>query len=278
MTTHILLECRDRPSRGPAPKSWIEQLIGRREVHGFHKVWAVSTTGFSSPAKKTALTHDIGLKTVESFSNLATELGVRKLNLKVYQVEVEDGTLTMTTDKGTTKIAGDSRIYDHQLMSYQSVQTFLCLRAMRDDARLPSDLKTYLEGFNSLPQHERMERLEKFFLGVQSQAHALGVQVGAVTINDPLTIIVDGQERMAQSLTYRATTRLNNKNGAVAVVYVYKEDGQELLAGETGFRIDLDGKTWVVRVQETASGELRIVMPDDWPFAARVTAYSRVHP
>ena len=62
------------------------------------------------------------------------------------------------------------------------------------------------------------------------------------------------------------------------MVYVYKEDGQELLAGETGFRIDLDGKTWGVRVQETASGELRIVMPDDWPFAARVTAYSRVHP
>jgi len=26
-----LIECRDRPSEGPAPASWIEQLIGRRQ-------------------------------------------------------------------------------------------------------------------------------------------------------------------------------------------------------------------------------------------------------
>ena len=39
-----LIECRDRPSSGPAPGSWIEQLLGRRTRFGFNKVTAVSTT------------------------------------------------------------------------------------------------------------------------------------------------------------------------------------------------------------------------------------------
>jgi len=45
-----LIECRDRPSQGSAPVSWIEQLVGRRQRFGFNKVTAVSTTGFSPGA------------------------------------------------------------------------------------------------------------------------------------------------------------------------------------------------------------------------------------
>lgn len=91
-----------------------------------------------------------------------------------------------------------------------------------DDATLPSDPKTYFEGFNSLPQDERFEKIEEFFLRVQSRAGALGVQVRDVTIDEPL-IIAEGQEWKARSLTCRATTRVTNKNGAVAVVYLYKK-------------------------------------------------------
>src|ERR671918_3202396 len=42
-----LIECRDRPAQGPAPGSWIEQLVGRRARFRIDKVTAVSTTGFS---------------------------------------------------------------------------------------------------------------------------------------------------------------------------------------------------------------------------------------
>ena len=45
-----LIECRDRPTEGPAPGSWIEQLVGRRNRFGFNKVTAVSTTGFTKGA------------------------------------------------------------------------------------------------------------------------------------------------------------------------------------------------------------------------------------
>lgn len=56
----ILIECRDRPTEGPAPASWIEQLVGRRIRFKFDKVVAVSTTGFSNGAKQFA--HESGIE------------------------------------------------------------------------------------------------------------------------------------------------------------------------------------------------------------------------
>ncbi len=65
-TTHLkwLIECRDRPSKGPAPGSWIQQLIGRKEIFEFNKVIAVSTTGFTNGAKKFAKKSGIEIRTV----------------------------------------------------------------------------------------------------------------------------------------------------------------------------------------------------------------------
>lgn len=59
-----LIECRDRPSEGPAPGAWIEQLVGRRDRFGFNKVIAVSTTGFSAGAKEYAEESGIEIRTV----------------------------------------------------------------------------------------------------------------------------------------------------------------------------------------------------------------------
>jgi len=57
-----LIECRDRPSEGPAPTAWIEQLIGRKQVYGCSIVTAVSTTGFSTGAEKVAKKGNIDLR------------------------------------------------------------------------------------------------------------------------------------------------------------------------------------------------------------------------
>ena len=57
-----LIECRDRPSEGPAPSSWIEQLVGRRQLFGYSKVTAVSTTGFSKGASQLAQIGNVELK------------------------------------------------------------------------------------------------------------------------------------------------------------------------------------------------------------------------
>lgn len=69
-TTKIawLIECRDRPGSGPAPGSWIEQLVGRRSRFGFNKVTAVSTTGFADGAQDFARQQGIELRVVESLT------------------------------------------------------------------------------------------------------------------------------------------------------------------------------------------------------------------
>lgn len=61
-----LIECRDRPTSGAAPGSWIEQLVGRRARFGFNKVTAVSTTGFAAGATEFALAQGIELREVRA--------------------------------------------------------------------------------------------------------------------------------------------------------------------------------------------------------------------
>lgn len=63
-----LIECRDRPSSGAAPGSWIEQLVGRRTRFNLSKVTAVSTTGFAAGVHEFAQTQAIELREVKSLS------------------------------------------------------------------------------------------------------------------------------------------------------------------------------------------------------------------
>lgn len=65
---HWLIECRDRPSEGKAPISWIEQLFARRDRLNFNKVTAVSTTGFSSAAITYAQEKGIELRTIKEIT------------------------------------------------------------------------------------------------------------------------------------------------------------------------------------------------------------------
>jgi hypothetical protein len=63
-----LIECRDRPSSGAAPGSWIEQLVGRRTRFNLNKVTAVSTTGFAAGVHEFAQAQAIELREVKALS------------------------------------------------------------------------------------------------------------------------------------------------------------------------------------------------------------------
>jgi len=63
-----LIECRDRPSAGPAPAAWIEQLIGRRQRFNLSRVTAVSTTGFSAAALEEAERFEIDTREFRELS------------------------------------------------------------------------------------------------------------------------------------------------------------------------------------------------------------------
>jgi hypothetical protein len=64
-----LIECRDRPSSGAAPGSWIEQLVGRRTRFNLNKVTAVSTTGFVAGVHEFAQAQAIELREVKALSS-----------------------------------------------------------------------------------------------------------------------------------------------------------------------------------------------------------------
>jgi hypothetical protein len=63
-----LIECRDRPAKGPQPGAWIEQLVGRRGRFGFNKVTAVSTTGFAAGGAEYAKREGVELREVKSLT------------------------------------------------------------------------------------------------------------------------------------------------------------------------------------------------------------------
>ncbi len=63
-----LIECRDRPTQGPQPGAWIEQLVGRKIRFEFSRVTAVSTTGFAQGVKSFADQQDIELCVVNDIN------------------------------------------------------------------------------------------------------------------------------------------------------------------------------------------------------------------
>src|SRR5258708_575866 len=79
-----LLECRDRPSEGAGPVSWMEQLVGRRGRFGLNQVFAISTTGFSKAANDFARTEGIVLRTVSQLPDVKDDFKLRGM---VYQFE-----------------------------------------------------------------------------------------------------------------------------------------------------------------------------------------------
>jgi hypothetical protein len=103
-----LIECRDRPSEGSAPVAWIEQLVGRRERLQFDKVFAVSTTGFSSAAKDFAKSKGVILRTVMRFTDIKSDFMIQSLS---YDFELMDfaGPMQMQTADPNYKRSGDVR-------------------------------------------------------------------------------------------------------------------------------------------------------------------------
>ena len=91
-----LIECRDRPSRGSAPVSWIEQLVTRKARFNFDKVIAVSTTGFSSAAIELADASGISLRSVQRLTDIATDFNIQEIQYYAHQVTIGP------TDMGAT--------------------------------------------------------------------------------------------------------------------------------------------------------------------------------
>ncbi len=89
-----LIECRDRPSNGPAPGAWIEQLCGRHQLFDFDRVTAVSTTGYSPAAQALATRSRIELREVRALTldAFSSWLGLQVIRLRTNHSTLEHAT------------------------------------------------------------------------------------------------------------------------------------------------------------------------------------------
>jgi hypothetical protein len=135
-----LIECRDRPSRGPAPGSWIEQLVTRKMRFNFDKVIAVSTTGFASGAIDLAETSGISLRSVERITDIATDFNIQEIQYYAHQVTIGP------TEMGVTNpaLVGVDIVRDAQIKlacetAYQTFPNFVSQNFDLDRATLSGD-------------------------------------------------------------------------------------------------------------------------------------------
>lgn len=107
-----LIECRDRPGQGPAPGSWIEQLVGRRMRFGFNKVTAVSTTGFASGAVEFAQSQQIELREVKALTpeEFTEWLAIRHLSHKERVRRLDHASILINEGEGEERRAALSQL------------------------------------------------------------------------------------------------------------------------------------------------------------------------
>lgn len=111
-TYRWLIECRDRPSDGPAPAAWIEQLVGRRDRFRYDKVMAVSTTGFAKGALDYARERGIDTRAMdvlqpEKFSHW---LSVTHINQVIQTVSLTAGAIGLGPETSDEQMAAAGEI------------------------------------------------------------------------------------------------------------------------------------------------------------------------
>jgi len=96
-----LIECRDRPSEGPQPGSWIEQLVSRRERFRFDRVTAVSTTGFAAGAMTYARKKGIELRHVREITaeDVRSWCVTQELLLQQPYTRLDDAQISIASDE-----------------------------------------------------------------------------------------------------------------------------------------------------------------------------------
>lgn len=123
-----LLECRDRPSQGPAPASWIQHLSGRKDLFDFDKVIAVSTTGFSAPAEAAAKKLRISIREVTSAQEISHEFGTLEFRVKKVEAIVQGYADFDFPDTAVTRAASLMTGTSNPRLRYVGENEFLSLR------------------------------------------------------------------------------------------------------------------------------------------------------
>ena len=244
-----LIECRDRPSSGAAPGSWIEQLVGRRQRFGFNKVTAVSTTGFASGVEKFAEESGIELRTVESIGieEISHWMGmsemtqhIRHINLKHLRLFISEDTpknLRTAFENLITSQTGDPKI----LQSSETREFITCSQAFEAAAASQGNP----------------------FEGLEENGEPRSVNIHAVYNNDSshyLVNTVEGPVRI-MSILFQGEFSLKTKKIPIANIQQYQGSETTPISQSATFPLEINKESYSIEFHKLGdTGETHVLL------------------
>ena len=251
-TTEIawLIECRDRPSQGAAPGSWIEQLVGRRARFGFNKVTAVSTTGFAAGAVEFAESEGIELREVEKLGpdDFADWLLIRDFTSITKKTHLHHATILINEDETQERREELARVIT-KLTDDDDI-----LRSINTGDKVPLK-NAFLGGVNEVGS--LFDDVEQNGTGKKIKLHVnyesktdyfvVDTELGEIQVK---SIIFDGELSIEQrSIPLTVTSEYKKTTGGEVVSQVAGFGPQEILGHELTLelhKINDTGETHVV--------------------------------
>jgi hypothetical protein len=245
-----LIECRDRPGNGPAPGSWIEQLVGRRDRFKFNEVTAVSTTGFASGAAEYAKESGIETRTLQKITleDIASWLGLRQIHQVRRVTRLQASCMTISPSErlelikaledkiksvdGNTKFLKSTETGEYVTVNEAFHAAVLAVEGLLDGLRL-----------NEPPRHIKLRTLYP-----QDDSHyVVETDLGEVRIRE---ILFDGELFAEQSLI------------PIGSIQEYlKEQTGERISQTATFPIEISGQPFSVEMHNlTQSGETHVIL------------------
>lgn len=244
-----LIECRDRPAQGPAPSSWIEQLVGRRERFNFDKVIAVSTTGFAEGAKQFAKDRGIEIRNVteESLDQISDWFLVNEILLFKQGGVLEKARLviyesTVEKDAALRQVLADNKPEAKILQSTETNQYMTVAAAFTNAAASIDGLYDDL-----IPEGSSKDVALRVDYTNENSHFVVESKIGNIRIKEilfegKLTVVVE----KIPVLTIRKYESINSG---------------EVIATSASFNLEIDGvfrELSFNKIQET--GEIRVVV------------------
>lgn len=245
---NFLVECRDR--KDPAPASWIEQLVGRRDRFGFNKVMAVSTAGFAPGAKEYADQVGIELRTVADMrvEELPCWLGLRHVTQTVHRFKLDAARL----------VPGDGepeeRIEALRVLLESATGDDRLLRAVDTGERV------------SLPSAFRgaLRDRDEACAGLTPNGPGKSIKVRARYPHDESHFVVDtncGPVRIREIL-FRGEVRIEQIQIPFEALKEYRRDSTgETIAQVVSFPLEHDGSKFALEMHNLAdTGETHVLL------------------
>lgn len=245
-----LIECRDRPGQGPAPGSWIEQLVGRRDRFGFDKVTAVSTTGFAQGAVDYAGEAGIELRTVTAITaqDVAGWLALSHIGLKVRCGSLNATKLLVESAEATDRKEALQR----------------AIRGVSGDVRILRSIKTGDVVSAAVAFQRAVETVTGIFADVEANGPSKPVRLRASypEKNDHFVVDTDNGAVCITAILFEGELSIREMEIPISSIIEYSRNGtKERIAQTVMFPVEMLGAAFSLELHNLAdTGETHVLL------------------